>query len=338
MFGKIFLCHLTIVIEADDETIFRMLNQYPTYKRFLEKKLIRVKVHRENKISNDVAGYHEISPGFNVGPNIELRRFRSDKMDIIFRKSLESKLRIDRDFKNWRILCEYSGKLDDCRNFIVAVVETFVTNAIYTLNYIPVHGAVLKNRNMCIALCGGSGVGKSTTALQLLSQGGCLLSNDLFYLDTKMMWVYSLDKTLGMRKNNFPALNNYIEDIKMFAPYLYCTDQKYYDMQVYLKDRYILADRLDAVFFLKKSECKSAFISNNYSFSNFMDCCIFPSDLIDSKTDFIRCYRRIISNCMVSQLEIPNFENIPNERMQSYIVNWNMISDFYTESRWNSVT
>ena len=151
------------------------------------------------------------------------------------------------------------------------------------------------------------------------------------------MWGYSLDKTLGMRELGFGPVSKYVEEIKMKAPYIYSTDQRYYDMQLYLKNKYTVAEKLDAIFFLKKTAGISTSVGNICSFKDFMDCCIFPSKIIDKKINFLECYKEIKANCLTFQMELPDFRWMPDDKMRNYIVDWDMLIEFYVESRCKDV-
>ena len=330
MFYKKFLMeHLKIIIKTDDKKAFKMLSQYPMQVHENNQTKINIIVHKDSLDAISTNGYNEIKHSFNVSSEIKIKQFCNDKSDLIFRTTELSKLCICRDFEKNCITCNYAGEIDDCRNFICAVVEIFVTNIIYTLDFLPLHGAVIAKDDLCIALCGTSGSGKSSTVLQLLTQDAQLLSNDLFYLDTKSGDVYSLDKTFGVRETSFAPVKKQCENIKKIAPYIYSTDQYYYDMQEYLKERFITKAKLNAIFIVKISDSAELRISGgNNILKNVLKSCIFPSTCINKTINFLDCYRNIQYNCFLGQIELPNFKGLPIEYDEP-LITWRAIYEFF---------
>lgn len=327
-FKKILMEHIEVVIKTDDKKTFKMLSQYPIQMHKKNQTKIKIMVRKDSFDSISTNGYNEINHSFNVSPEIKIKQFCNGKADLIFRFTEFSKLCISRDFEKNCITCSYNGEIDDCRNFICAVVEIFVVNIIYTLDFLPLHGAVIAKDDLCIALCGTSGSGKSSTVLQLLTQDTKLLSNDLFYLDTKSGDVYSLDKTFGVRETSFAPVKKQCENIKKFAPSIYSTDQQYYDMQGYLKERFITKAKLNAIFMIKISDSIEPRISVGKNIlKEFLKGCIFPSTCINKTINFLDCYRNIQSNCFLGQIELPNFKGLPIE-YDKPLITWQEIYEF----------
>lgn len=335
MFYKtVSLSHITIKIKTDDVLLYRMLDQYPLCRQVMfEVPQINITAIRKSPIPQKLEGYHEIPHHFNVGSDISIHQFCQKSADIIMRISANSELCINRNFACRFINCYYDGDISDCRNFICAVVETFVTNILYTLNFLPIHGAVVMKDNICVALCGASGSGKSTTLLQLLEQGGNLLANDLFYLDCQTLEAYSLDKTFGVRKTNFYPVKQYCEKISRMAPYIYSTDQNYYDMQLFLKNQFITTAKLDALFIMNIGNGKSLTINKGlHVIKQFLSSCIFPSPCIQYSVNFMKYYDAINSKCLIGQIILPDLKKLPSS-YSDYVITWKTIQDYFQKEK-----
>lgn len=307
---RIKLPFFDIIISSYNKELIQYINQYPIYLSDNLKDEIYITIKKVNKIDYNIDGYKILEHNFNVHKELDIKQYINNNRDIIILRVRGAELRINRDFKSKKIEFFLKGLESEVKDFIISVIETFISNMLYQYNIIPFHGAVIIMDDFCISICGNSNTGKSTTIIQLLEQGGNLLSNDLFGIDIINRKVYSLDRMIGVRISEYFPIKNFYRKFKE-EHQITNGEQIYFDAQKIMGDKFILEHKLNAIFCIVGKSSEN-FISyrKNISFYNFSNTCILPSKLNNTNFDFLECYKEIRNKILLYEMIVPDFSLI----------------------------
>lgn len=239
----------------------------------------------------------------------DMKSYWSNKCRVIKWKYKTNKITIYVDYDNNIIEIYVKKYRKYVMSFIESYLEICIAHFLRLNNLIPMHGSAFVLDNQCFTLIGKSGVGKSTTLLQFLDEGAILVANDFFAIDYKNRKIYSLDRTIAVRKSKILKKLSIMKNFKKRG-YLFHSLQKYFDAQVIFKE-FIKEYDIEFISFLeitennkinikKLSESKSLIYWNNtkikYPFS------------IENPIDNINMFKKFYNNFRFIAIEIPNFK------------------------------
>lgn len=195
-------------------------------------------------------------------------------------------------------------------NFIESYIEICVAHFLRINNLIPIHGSAFVIKDKCYTLIGKSGVGKSTTLLQFLDVGGILIANDFFVIDYENKKVYTLDKTIAVRKSKILKKLSIMKNFNKKS-LLFNSVQKYYDAQM-IFNNFIKCYDIDAITFIeiidedktkirKLNELESLIYWNNTKIK-------YPF-IIENPIDNYYMFKKIYKSFAFFTIGIPNFKN-----------------------------
>lgn len=296
-------CGICILdFDYDNIKFEKHINAFPSY-CLCENKLIEIKIiYITKKIDMDC----NFSSPCNLDLDPQLIKYYESGIgkDCLW---LKTGILFKRDFidKSMTIINEEIDLKVDLSGFI----ETFISNVLYTTNWMTFHGAVLIKDDKGIAFLGQSGSGKSSTIIQLLCQCDGILSNDLFCMNLESGQIVSLDRTIGARKGENDFVNSVIEswgdkDI------LYEYEQKYFLLDNIPEIKYIKKAKLSKIIFCQIddsiSEVKISKVKGIELFRCFIETCIKLSKMLN--IDYDQIFVNVLSNYPCFVLKLPSFK------------------------------
>ncbi len=253
---------LDLIIRCDDVNLIERFCKFMDYKNVLQKNErtllidIRTKFKIQNNFNEFVSKLKNYNKTLNVTYIPELYHFENNKFRIIVQREKDVILScLVYSYENRYLKVFLNQNSPASITCCESIIEFYIASSLYSHFSLPLHASAVKIGDKGIIFVGESEVGKSTLALQLIYEGGKLLSNDLICLIiSNDITGYCIDESIGLRVDrNNKLLYNYWSLLTNNHKPLYCDNcQTYYKAREVLGDKFIAFSKIDYVIFVEK--------------------------------------------------------------------------------------